>query len=272
MTAITGLHHITLVTRSAQPNRDFYTKTLGLRLVKKTVNFDDPSAYHLYYGDTNASPGTAITFFEWKHATPGSPGIGGTQHLSLCFGSGGASTRLIDPDGVQIETLGEPNAQDYAGMARITAISSDLARTEAFYSGVLGLHTHKISPTEWAWSATATSPTVLHYLHAPRGTPRVRMGAGQTHHFALAVPDDATQLAFIKRIRAAGLRVTDVLDRSYFHSIYTNDPDGHIVEIATVPPGFTIDEPLEHLGEKLMLPAWLEPHRGEIEATLTPLR
>jgi glyoxalase family protein len=275
MTQITGLHHITLVTADARRNAAFYTGSLGMRLVKKTVNFDDPSAYHLYYADAAATAGTAVTFFEWKHAVRGSPGVGGTQHMTLAYNDAGSNSDtprfVTDPDGTRIALHGSPHSAAYAQIASVTVLASDLARAEAFYAGVLGMHTHKPSEGEWGWSATPETPIVLRYLKANPGAARARMGAGQAHHFALSVPDDATQQVFLDRLRSAGLRVSDVLDRNYFHSIYTSDPDGHIVEIATVNPGFAVDEAPDKLGQKLMLPAWFEAHRAQIEANLTPL-
>ncbi|MCX6018827.1 MAG: VOC family protein, partial [Chloroflexi bacterium] len=130
----------------------------------------------------------------------------------------------------------------------------------------------QVSLNERTWSATPNdAPIVRAISKDPRQTPRARMGAGQTHHFAFAVSDDATQQSFLNRLTHAGLRVSPVMDRSYFDSIYTSDPDGHIVESATVPPGFAIDEPIDSLGQALKLPAWLEAHRSEIEGVLTPL-
>lgn len=352
---ITGLHHITLVTTDARRNIDFYTRVLGLRLVKKTVNFDDPGAYHLYFGNEVGAPGSAITFFEWKNTPQGAPGIGGTHHFALCVADETGllkwKRRLIDlgvqflagpldrkyfksiyfndPDGtiVEIATAGpgfgvdEDTAQlgntfipspppmtighrdeatlasntwpepvptitpDMAlqhGMHHITAMCVDIQRTHAFYSDLLGLRRVKQtnnfddpSSQHWYWSAGpnvgAPGTLVTYFERDPRKEKRVRMGAGQTHHFALAVADADTQLMWRDKLLQAGLRVSPVMDRIYFKSIYTNDPDGHIVEIATVPPGFAVDEPLDALGQTLKLPPWLEPHRKEIEGVLTPV-
>ncbi len=354
---ITGLHHITLVTANAQRNIDFYAGVLGLRLVKKTVNFDDPSAYHLYFGNETGAPGSAITFFEWKDVPAGKPGIGGTHHFALSVADENGllkwKRRLIDlgvkflagpldrkyfksiyfndPDGtiVEIATAGPGFAVDEApealgstfipslapmtigerdeaalaatwpepvphitpdmalqdGMHHITAICEDIQRTDAFYSGLLGLKRVKQtnnfddpSSQHWYWSAGVGAAlgkpgTLITYFERnPRKETHARMGAGQTHHFALAVADDDTQLAWRERLLKAGLRVSPVMDRIYFKSIYTNDPDGHIVEIATILPGFATDEPLSTMGQVLMLPPWLESHRREIENSLTPVQ
>ncbi len=352
---ILGLHHITLVTTNAQRNLDFYTGVLGLRFIKQTVNFDDPTAYHLYYGDGVGTPGTAITFFEWKLAGQGRPGIGGTHHFALTvrdrdallkwkrrLGDLGISVAgpydrsyfnsiyFRDPDGTIIElategpgftadeaadalgklhitprpevTTAGRNEADIAaltwheavpgitpdmalmqGMHHISAVSSDIQRTHAFFGDLLGMDLVKQtdnyddpSSKHWYWSGDAGDGrpgTLLTYFEQdPRSARMVRMGAGQTHHYALAVADAHEQLAWREKLVTQGLRVSPVMNRDYFRSIYTNDPDGHILEIATVPPGFTVDEPVEALGQALQLPDFLEPYREAITANLTPLK
>lgn len=350
---ITGLHHITLVSSHAQRTVDFYTQVLGQRLVKQTVNFDDPGAYHLYFGDAQGRPGTAITFFEWAHATKGQPGIGGTHHFAMRVADYDGllmwkrrltdlglsvdgpfdwhyftSIYFRDPDGVIIEiatdgpgwTVDEapeaigtafrappaqmlvnnrdaariaaltwpepvpmitPNMALMQGMHHITAIGADIERTHAFFGDLLGMRRVKMTndfddpnSAHWYWGdATGRPGSIITYFERdPAQRPRVRMGAGQTHHFALAVPDEATQLVFRDRLLAAGLPVSPVMDRIYFKSIYTRDPDGHIVELATAGPGFAVDEPVERLGAALQLPPWLEAHRADISRVLTPLQ
>ncbi|MCI0581118.1 MAG: VOC family protein [Chloroflexi bacterium] len=352
--AIQGLHHITLVSADAQRTVGFYTGVLGLRLVKKTVNFDDPGSYHLYFGDEIGRPGTAVTFFEWPHAPRGRPGIGGTHHFALIVNDRDGllkwkrrltdlglavtgpydrhyfhSIYFRDPDGVILEiatqgpgwTVDEApeqlgtehrpppaeltiNQRDEAriraetwpepvpaitpemalsqGMHHISAISSNIRRTHDFLSGVLGLRRVKMSANfddpasaHWYWGSGDGRPgTVITYFeHDPARARyhRAQMGAGQTHHFAFGVPDEETQLQFRDRLIRAGYRVSPVLDRVYFKSIYSNDPDGHIVELATAGPGFLVDEDRQSLGQGLMLPPWLEPHRPEIERALAPL-
>lgn len=350
---IEGLHHITLVCSNAQKTIDFYTRVLGQRLVKKTVNFDDPGSYHLYFGDETGRPGTAITYFEWVRAPKGRPGIGGTHHYAMRVADMDGllqwkrrltdlghpvdgpydrhyftSIYFRDPDGVIIEiaTDGPGWAVDEApeaigaefrepppemvvryrdegriavtswpepvpdispgmalsqGMHHITAISSDIKRTHAFFAGVLGLRRVKMtanfddpSSAHWYWGVEDGRPgTVITYFERdPRIARyhRVRMGVGQTHHYAFAVPDEETQLAFRERLIESGHRVSPVMDRIYFKSIYTNDPDGHIVELATAGPGFMVDEDRASLGRALKLPSWLEIHRSDIEAGLSP--
>jgi glyoxalase family protein len=351
--SIQGLHHITLVTTDAQRNVDFYSKVLGLRFVKKTVNFDDPGAYHLYYGDETGSPGSAVTFFEWKGVPKGKPGIGGTHHFALgvkdyagllmwkrrLTGLGlkvsgpydrhyFKSIYFNDPDGtiLEIATMGPGWTMDEApdkigteyreppkemivanrdeariqaetwpapidaitpdmalmnGMHHITAIASDIHRTNDFYSGLLGMKLVKQTSNfddpksaHWYWGVGDGKPgTILTYFERdPKREPRVQMGAGQTHHFALSVPSEDEQLVWREKLIKAGYRVSPVMDRIYFKSIYTNDPDGHIVELATAGPGFLIDEDQAHLGEALKLPPWLERHRADIESTLVPVK
>ena len=349
---ITSLHHITLVCSNAQQTVDFYTQVLGLRFIKKTVNFDDPSSYHLYFGDEIGTPGSALTFFEWPGAPKGYPGIGGTHHFALqtadydgllkwkrrLTGLGlkvdgpldrhyFKSIYFNDPDGtileiatvgpgwtideapdalgtkylpppaemvvnnrdearIKAETWPEPVPEITAdmalhrGMHHITAIGSDIQRTHAFFGELLGLRRVKMTsnfddPTSahWYWGAGDGRPGTLitYFERDPRRERRMRMGAGQTHHFALAVPDEEAQLKWREKLVKAGLRVSPVMDRVYFKSVYTNDPDGHIVELATAGPGFAVDEDVATLGQSLKLPPWLEQHRAEIERTLRPI-
>jgi len=354
MMSIQGLHHITLVCSNAQRTVDFYTGVLGLRLVKKTVNFDDPGSYHLYFGDETGRPGTAITFFEWAKAPKGRPGIGGTHHFALSIPDYDGllkwkrrltdlgqkvdgpydrhyftSIYFQDPDGVIIEiatrgpgwTIDEaldqigqayrepppdmvvrnrdeerikaatwpepieiisPEMVLNQGMHHITAIGTDIERSHAFFGGVLGLRRVKMTsnfddPTSahWYWGSGDGQPGTLitYFERDPLDTRyhRVRMGAGQTHHYAFAVPDDETQLAFRENLIRSGFRASPVMDRIYFKSVYTNDPDGHIVELATAGPGFLLDEDKVSLGKSLKLPAWLEKHRTDIEQNLSPV-
>jgi glyoxalase family protein len=350
--SIQGIHHITLVCSNAQRTVDFYTQVLGQRLVKKTVNFDDPGSYHLYFGDELGRPGSAVTFFEWPGAPHGYPGIGGTHHFALLVSDYDnllkwkrrltdlaisvdgpldrryfVSIYLRDPDGANIEIatrgpgwivdeteeeLGAefrepapemsianrdkarikainwpdpvpeitPGMQLSQGMHHITAIGADIKRTHAFFGELLGLRRLKMtsnfddpSSAHWYWGVGEGKPGTLvsYFERKPPVERRMRMGAGQTHHFALAVPDEEIQLQWREKLIDAGLRVSPVMDRIYFKSIYTNDPDGHIVELATAGPGFTLDEEARDLGQSLKLPHWLERERVEIEKVLQPI-
>jgi glyoxalase family protein len=353
MNNIQGLHHITLICSNAQQTVDFYVKVLGHRLVKKTVNFDDPGSYHLYFGsDETGSPGSVITFFEWGHLSRGRPGIGGTHHFALRVADGDGllkwkrrltdlgiavqgpldrhyfkSIYFRDPDGVILEiatdgpgwtvdetpdslgakhcpppsemvianrdkvriaaeTWPEPVDQitpDMAlrqGMHHITAIGSDIERTHAFFGELLGLRRVKMTDNfdmpesaHWYWGVGDGPPGTLitYFEHNFPGAHQVRIGVGQTHHFALSVPDEESQLAWREKLIEAGLRVSPVMDRVYFKSIYTNDPDGHIVELATAGPGFLVDEDANSLGENLKLPPWLENNQVAIAQQLQPV-
>ena len=349
---VLSLHHISIVSADAQRTVDFYTHVLGLRLVKQTVNFDDPGSYHLYFGDAKGSPGSVITYFEWRGAARGRPGIGGTHHFAMqVAGRDGllkwkrlltdhgiavegpldrhyfTSIYFHDPDGtiLEIATVGpgwaidedpdrlgmefrEPLAEmlvrnrdeariaaetwpelvpnitpDMAlsrGMHHITAIGSDIQRTQAFFGDLLGMRRVKMTSNfddpksaHWYWGVGDGRPGTLitYFERDPLKEPRMRMGAGQTHHFALAVPNEDEQLEWREKLVQAGLRVSPVMDRVYFKSIYINDPDGHIVELATAGPGFAVDEDEERLGTFLKLPPWLEQHRSELQSTLRPL-
>jgi glyoxalase family protein len=350
--SILGLHHISIVCSDAQRTVDFYTEVLGLRLVKKIVNFDAPSTYHLYFGDDSATPGSLVTFFEWPGAPKGAPGIGGTHHYALQVADYDGllmwkrrlndqgisingpldrhyftSIYLTDPDGtiVEIATRGPgwtrdepadalgtshrdpppemltgnrdktriqattwpdpvpeitPSMRLEHGLHHITAIGEDIERTHAFYHGLLGMRLVKRTNNfddpksfHWYWGVGDGHPGTLvtYFERKPDREKPVKMGAGQTHHFALAVDSDEVQLDWRERLLAAGVQVTPVMDRVYFKSIYMHDPDGHIVELATLGPGFTVDEPEESLGEELKLPPWLERSRDRIEARLEPI-
>ncbi len=352
MLKILGLHHITLVCSDAQRTVDFYTQILGQRLIKQTVNFDDPGSYHLYFGDETGRPGSAITFFEWPNARRGRSGIGGTHHFALRTAGydgllkwkrwltdhqvrvSGPYDRLYfksiyfrDPDGsiieiatdgpgwmmdeeaekigttfrqpppemvinnrdetrIQAETWPEPVERitgDMAllnGMHHISAISSNIQRTEAFFGELLGMRRVKMTANfddtasaHWYWGVDDGKPGTLitYFERHPASAGYAQMGAGQTHHFALAVADEDEQREWRERLIKAGFRVSPIMDRVYFKSIYTSDPDGHIVELATVGPGFAADEPVESLGGTLKLPPWLEANRSTIEAYLRPL-
>jgi glyoxalase family protein len=347
--SILGLHHVTLVASNAQRTVDFYSRVLGLRLVKTTVNFDDPGSYHLYFADETGSAGTVVTFFEWPNAPRGRTGIGGTHHVALRVADRDALLRwkrrltdlgirvrgpydrhyftsiyFRDPDGVILEiatdgpgmrfdeqagtvmqrtppaalvrggrdeaaiaalTWPEPVPVIDAAMAltrgmhHLTAMTADLDAVDAFLRGTLGMTLVKQTENfddpgtrHWSWGSPDARPgTLITYLERPRSERRAHMGTGQGHHYALAVANDHTQLEFRDKLLEAGLRVSPVMDRTYFHSIYTKDPDGHIVELATMGPGFLIDEPVESTGNALRLPPWLEEQRVQIEAHLAPL-
>jgi glyoxalase family protein len=347
---ILGIHHLTAVSTDAQRTVDFYTKLLGLRLITQTVNVDDPTSYHLYFGDEQNGPGN-LTFLEWKGGRRGQYGIGGTHHLAFetsdretlrqwkrWLSDHGVSVTgpydrvyfesiyFTDPDGLIVEiatrgpgwtvdetaeTLGTevrlPPLETTAGhrdeaaiaadswpdhvpsptpemrlrrMHHITVIGSDAAAIEHFFGGVLGMRLIKRtvnfddprSPHLYFGVGDGAPGTIVTYFAYPHGRMRAaRLGAGLTHHFALCVPDEDSLTAWRNYLDASGVPVTDGRDRTYFRSIEFHDPDGHIIEIASATPGFSVDEPVEGLGRTLRLPAWLESRRAEIEQNLKPL-
>lgn len=263
-----GLHHVTAIAGDPQRNLDFYSKIPGLRLVKRTVNFDDPATYHLYFGAGNGATGTLLTFFPW--ATPANPkgrrGTNGSgQIVGVSMGvpaEAFAESRetLADPDGIPFEfTAGESPR-----LRSITLCEADAGRTVAFLRDALGLASSSDYRFELADGAR------IEVVHSPE-TPRGKMGAGIVHHIAFRVADEDAQLEWREKLIRAGVRVSLVRDRFYFHSIYFREPGGVLFEIATDGPGFLIDEPAGNLGERLCLPPWIEPSRESIERRLPPL-
>ena len=303
--ALPGIHHVTAITGDAQSNVDFYAGTLGLRFVKRTVNFDMPDTYHLYYGDEVGSPGTAMTFFVWPHLPRGPGGAGQvtTTAFSIPVGSAGwwlqrladewdagEATRfgaravtLRDPDGIALELV-EDGADE-----RPPWTASDVPAEHA----IRGFHGVTLSVRDPGPSA-ALLTAVLGFAGAGAGDGRIRLvagdggpasavdlltdagangaeAAGTVHHVAFRTPDDERQAAWRQELVGRGLAVTPVMDRCYFHSIYFREPGGVLFEIATDGPGFTVDEPAASLGTSLRLPPWLEARRAEIESALAPI-
>jgi glyoxalase family protein len=239
---LAGLHHVTCVCSDAQRTLDFYRDRLGFSLVKKTVNFDDPHSYHLYFGDAVGSPGTLITFFEWPRAEAGRLGRGTLESISLETPLVDEESEVDDPDGLHLRL--------YPGAApRLRDVT------------VIG------NPDLYAGLFAGDAP--LHFAE-PLEEPAL-IGAGTTHHIAWRTKDDAEQHAWLERLAEVGLRPTPVQDRKYFRSVYFRMPDGILIEIATDEPGFLVDEPRESLGEGLSLPPWLEPERETLERELTPI-
>jgi glyoxalase family protein len=239
---LAGLHHVTCVCSDAQRTLDFYRDRLGFSLVKKTVNFDDPHSYHLYFGDEVGSPGTLITFFEWPRADAGRLGRGTLESISLETPLVEEESEVDDPDGLHLRLFpaAAPRLRD------VTVIGN---------------------PDLYAGLFAADAP--LHFAE-PLEEPAL-IGAGTTHHIAWRTKDDAEQQAWLERLAEVGLRPTPVQDRKYFRSVYFRMPDGILIEIATDEPGFLVDEPRESLGEGLSLPPWLEPERETLERELTPI-
>ena len=294
-----GLHHITMITGDAQANVDFYAGTLGLRLVKKTVNFDSPDAYHLYFGDEHGSPGSILTWFEFPGAAPGRPGIGMIHLLQLGVPSeasldfwaarltaagtaverGERSLRFADPDGLALELVvaGDGNPPLRAEHPEVPAEHAitglEGARAYSAYAPVEeGVLTQVLGFEHEGGGSYRLQGEERHFHWAYDTAPNVagRQGAGTVHHIAWTSRDE-DQLAWQRRIIEADGYVSEVRDRDYFRSIYFREPRGVLFEIATLSPGFAVDEDPEHLGEELRLPTQHEPLRPQLERLLNPL-
>jgi glyoxalase family protein len=288
--ALEGLHHITAITGDAPANVDFYTRLLGLRMVKKTVNFDAPEVYHLYYGDERGSPGSILTFFEFPGARPGRPGDGMVHRILWRIGSPAAlafwQQRLgidgavfADPEGLEHElvVVASPDPP-------LVATAEDIPAEHAL-QGFHGVRAFGRSPEasrglleavgfaeegDGAWRLAGDERHAMYHYDLPpldAGVP----GAGTIHHVAWSAADDPELWEYRNRATAAGAHATQIIDRQYFHSVYFREPSGVLFELATRDIGFAIDEPLETLGRALMLPAQHEHLRPTLERTLTPL-
>jgi glyoxalase family protein len=287
--ALEGVHHVTAITADAPGNVDFYTRKLGLRMVKKTVNFDAPDVYHLYYGDERGSPGSIMTFFEFPDAGPGRAGDGMVHRVVWRVGSPAAldfwAERLgtgpvfADPEGLEHELVAVASTD-----APLTAAADDIPPEYAI-QGLHGVHVFASVP--------AASNGVLEAVgFAPEGAGTWRLagderhgfyhqdpapvlsgvqGAGTVHHVAWSAADDAELAAVRERVVAAGAHPTPIIDRQYFHSVYFREPGHVLFELATRDVGFDVDEPLETLGRELKLPPQHEHLRPTLEQTLTPL-
>jgi glyoxalase family protein len=255
-----GLHHVTALAGDPWRNLDFYGRIAGMRLVKRTVNFDDPASYHFYFGAGNGAPGTLLTFFPWAtpahpKGRPGARGSGQITRVRMRVPEGAGS--LEDPDGIAIEFVGGESPR----LQSVTLRERDAGPTLAFFRDVLGLDSiapDRLALDDGAWIEVEYAPD----------SPRGKMGAGVVHHVAFRVADEEAQLEWREKLLRAGLRVSAVRDRLYFHSIYFREPGGVLLEIATDGPGFLIDETEERLGERICLPPWLEPSRESIERRL----
>ena len=238
---LAGLHHVTCVCSDAQQTLDFY-RGLGFTLVKKTVNFDDPHSYHLYFGDEVGSPGSLLTFFEWPRAEPGRLGRGTLESIGIETPHVQEDAELVDPDGLRLRLFpGE----------RVRLHDVEVIGNPDLYAGLF-------SPDAPLQFAEPVEEAAL-------------IGAGTTHHIAWRAAGDGEEAAWLERLTELGLRPTPVQDRKYFRSIYFRMPDGVLIEIATDGPGFAVDEPKGSLGQSLSLPPWLEPERATLERELTPI-
>ena len=306
---LTGLHHVTAVAGDPRRNVEFYTRVLGLRLIKRTVNFDDPSTYHLYYGDSVGTPGSVLTFFPWAGVRRGRPGTGQAYATAFSVSAGSLpfwTARLLahgvtpaapvtrfgdealaftDPDGLILELVATQEADartahthpeiaathGIRGFHGVTLAVINAPRTAATLTDAMG---YRVAQTDGARTrytvATGGPGSYVDLLVDPK-LARGIPGAGTVHHIAFRTPDDATQAEARKILVDLDLQVSPVMDRNYFHSIYYREPEGVLFEIATDNPGFTVDEPLATLGTSLKLPAQYESQRAEIEAHLPKL-
>ena len=305
-----GIHHITAVAGDPQKNLDFYRQVLGQRLVKTTVNFDDPATYHLYYGDHRGHPGTILTFFPWQHVAKGRKGNGETNALSygiydnsLGYWSarlnqfGAKPGRVVarfgsqvlpfeDPDGLRIElvthkVLPDVTAWPDAGIAEenqlhgfdgVTLWLDEVEPTAQLLTTVLGYDFIGQEGNRYRYQSSLVGPgRIVDIVHQPNGA-AAQFGAGSIHHIAFRAASDIDQQSFRDALVKIGNPTTRVMDRQYFRSIYFRTPGGVLFEIATDPPGFTTDESLSELGTSLKLPPWLEPKRNQIEEMLPPIQ
>jgi glyoxalase family protein len=293
-----GIHHITAITENAQRNVDFYAGVMGLRLVKKTVNQDSPTVYHLFFADEEGDPGADLTFFEYPGAAQGRPGAGMVHRIvwrvaspaALDFWGGrlGAlditmlarerdSLRFADPEGLEHELL-VADVPDAPLVAENPEIPAELAlqgfhavrayaSSPATSTGLL--EALEFEPTDGGWEARGENRGGLYIYDPPPGEPGIQ-GAGSVHHVAWASTLEE-HMQWRDKAIAGGARPTPEIDRFYFKSVYFREPSGVLFEIATIGPGFTVDEPLEHLGEKLSLPPDFEHLRDEVEPNLRPV-
>jgi glyoxalase family protein len=306
---ILGLHHITAIAGNAQQNFDFYTKTLGLRLVKKTVNFDDPGTYHLYYGDETGSAGTILTFFPWDGIGQGTEGVGMATEICYSvpadshqfwlerFGAANIKTKDIterfgeqvlafkDPDGLSLSLI-VPKTADIRTAWETADIKKDTA-TKGFHSTTLTLQsideTAKVLTDLFGYrllaqeenryrfiTDTVENAAIVDLLEVPAGH-RGRNAAGTNHHVAFRVKNEDIQMELREQILSKNLQITPKIDRDYFYSLYFREPGGVLFEIATENPGFTVDEPLNELGTHLKLPHQHEHLREDLEKLLPKL-
>jgi catechol 2,3-dioxygenase-like lactoylglutathione lyase family enzyme len=305
-----GIHHVTAIAGDPQTNINFYTGVLGLRLVKLTVNFDDPATYHLYYGDGQGHPGTILTFFPWPDGMRGRIGTGQltvtsfaapaqsltywkqrlAEHQIQCEEARSVFDEAVlcfsDPDGLQLELIGTSEANpdhawsagpvplDFAirGFHHVTLSEEGYERTASLLTETMGFKLTGSSGNRFRYSVSSGGPAaIVDLVCIPAGRPG-RVAVGTVHHVAWRTPTDAQQRDWQRTLTALQYNATPVIDRKYFHSIYFREPGGVLFEIATDPPGFAIDEPVDQLGSHLVLPPWLEPVRARVEQALPEIR
>lgn len=305
-----GLHHVTAIAGDPQQNVDFYTGVLGLRLVKITINYDDPGSYHFYYGDEAGTPGSILTFFAWPGGYKGRRGTSQATVTSFAVPEGSLnwwreqfdryqvryeqpvrrwdeeSLVFYDPDGLQLELVAHSGAEERIGWKN-GPVPLEYA-TRGFHSVTLALkaktRTARLLTETLGFELLREEGNRSRYVAGKQGTARTldiltlpdvpsgAVGVGDVHHVAWRTPTDAQQEGWQERLTGLGYAVSPVMDRQYFHSIYFREPGGVLFEIATAAPGFTADESQERLGTSLRLPEWLEAQREQIQRGLRPLR
>jgi len=312
MRSVNGLHHITAISGPAQENLDFYSGVLGMRLVKKSVNQDDPGTYHLFYADAEGSPGTDLTFFPWAQMAPPRMGHGlavevalevparslefwgqrlekhGARVSAIETRFGDRTLPLVDPHGMRL-ALVEPSRLN-TPRERFAPWQHSTVAPEHQVRGLYGaqIWERSLAPTatfltsvlgfkelgrENGWTRYGFDEGAgIIDVREAAGERRGAWGVGSVHHLAWRVDDDVHQLAMRRQVESAGAQATPVIDRFWFKSVYFKEPGGVLFELATDGPGFAVDEDREHLGESLVLPPWLEAARSRIEAVLPPLR
>lgn len=309
MSEITGLHHVTAIAGDARENLRFYTRVLGMRLVKRSVNQDAPGTYHLFYADNDGHPGTDLTFFPWPEMAPARPGVGLTMEVELAVPQGsldwwephlrgaGVPTMAVenrrgakalplrDPHGLSLTLTETADAREFSpwagsvvppdrqvlGLHAVRLWQRDLGATAAFLTEVLGF-ADLASDDGWHRYGVRDGRSGCYLeMRELRDAPRGAWGTGGVHHIAWRVPDVEAELAVRARLEEARRQPTGLIDRFWFTSVYFREPGGALFELATDGPGFTADEDLATLGERLVLPPWLEPQRARIEAALPAL-
>jgi len=308
--SISGLHHVTAIASDPQRNLDFYVGLLGLRFVKRTVNFDDPGTYHFYFADAHGTPGTILTFFPWPGARRGIRGTGQIEATAFAIPAGSMDywlgrlqehhvaaekttrrfgeqvIRFADPDGLLLELIASdstpsvelwsdslvPPQHSLRGFHSVSSALEGYERTARLLTETFGYRFVEQAENRFRFIAANDSSAgkTMDLLCMPEGQPG-RIAAGTIHHIAFRCANDEEQSAWRKQLIELGYNVSPIMDRTYFHSIYFREPGGVLFEIATDPPGFTLDEKLDSLGESLRVPPWLESARSDIERILPPI-
>jgi len=307
---IAGLHHVTAVCGDPQINYAFYTGVLGLRLVKKTVNFDDPGTYHLYYADGAGTPGSVLTFFPWVNVPNGRDGTGQVSAIAFATSEAGLAywqarlkekkvefrgpmqrmdevyIEFADPDGMKLEIVAAdqtaafqpwdrspvPPEMQVRGFHSVTLSEAGYELTQALLAHQMGWSLLKEKNGRFRYQAPGAGPASLVDILCQPSARHGLFGTGTVHHIAFRVADDEAQLAWRKTLVDLNYNLSPVMDRTYFHSIYYREPGGILFEIATNSPGFAVDEPAATMGTALMLPPQYEIARKQIETILPPLK